>query len=106
MYSIWSSDRVKNTYEQKKKEMLKVIGNQVDSFFIDKMKELGFEERSGQWEMGLDIVQAMIDNKHILVEAGVGIGKTYAYVVPMMFYHKQNRKPIIIATSTIALQEQ
>lgn len=106
MYSFWDFERDRKEEEKLRKKNLRLIGTQVDSFFIDKMQELKLEERTGQWEMALEIVQGMIDNQHILVEAGVGIGKTYAYVVPLLYYHKKYRKPIIIATSTIALQEQ
>lgn len=106
MYSFWDFERDRKEEEKLRKKNLRSIGTKVDSFFIDKMEELKLEERPGQWAMALDIVQAMIDNQHVLVEAGVGIGKTYAYVVPLLYYHKKYRKPIIIATSTIALQEQ
>ena len=106
MYSFWDIERDKNEEEKLRKKNLRLIGTLVDSFFMDKMKELKLEERTGQWEMALEIVQGMIDNQHVLVEAGVGIGKTYAYVVPLLYYHKKYGKPIIIATSTIALQEQ
>lgn len=105
MYSFWDSERDKKE-EKLRKKNLRLIGAQVDSFFIDKMKELKLEKRTGQWEMALEIVQGMIDAQHVLVEAGVGIGKTYAYVVPLLYYHKKYEKPVIIATSTIALQEQ
>lgn len=106
MYSFWDSERDKKEEEKLRKKNLRLISTEVDSFFIDKMKELKLEERVGQWEMALEIVQGMIDDQHVLVEAGVGIGKTYAYVVPLLYYHKKYGKPIIIATSTIALQEQ
>lgn len=106
MYSFWDFERDRKEEEKLRKKNLILIGTQVDSFFIDKMQELKLEERLGQWEMALEIVQGMIDDQHVLVEAGVGIGKTYAYVVPLLYYHKKYGKPIIIATSTIALQEQ
>lgn len=106
MHNFWDTERVKKKEEEIRKKNLRVVGSQVDSFFLDKMRELGYEERIGQWEMAVEIVQSMIDNKHILVEAGVGIGKTFAYVVPLLYYHKKYKKPVIIATSTIALQEQ
>lgn len=106
MYSIWSNEEENKIKEDVRKKNFREIGIQVDSFFLDKAPELGFEERIGQWEMSCDIVQAMIDKKHLLVEAGVGIGKTYAYIVPLLYYHRKYKKPIIIATSTIALQEQ
>lgn len=56
--------------------------------------------------MSCEITDAMKRKQHILVEAGVGIGKTFAYIVPLLFYHKKYGRPIVIATSTIALQEQ
>lgn len=106
--SIWDIDKNQKLTEKERKNNFLLIARQVDLFFVDKAHELGFEEREGQWEMSCDIVQSMIERKHILVEAGVGIGKTYAYIVPLLYYHKKSikPKPVIIATSTIALQEQ
>lgn len=63
----------------------------------------GYEEREGQWDMSCEITDAM---KNILVEVGAGIRKTFAYIVPLLFYHQKYKKPIVIATSTIALQDQ
>ncbi|MCD8074209.1 MAG: DEAD/DEAH box helicase [Lachnospiraceae bacterium] len=56
--------------------------------------------------MAMDIMEAMEDGNHIAVEAGVGIGKSFAYLAPMILLHKETGRPVIIATSTIALQEQ
>ena len=56
--------------------------------------------------MSLDIADAIINNEHIVIEAEVGIGKSFAYLVPLFYYHAYFRSPVIIATSTIALQEQ
>ena len=56
--------------------------------------------------MSFEITDAMKNRQHIVVEAGVGIGKTFAYIVPLLYYRKRYKKPIVIATSTIALQEQ
>lgn len=106
MYSLWDYGKDLKLQEETRKINLRIIGTKTDAFFIDKTREFGFEERTGQWEMSCEIVQAMIEKKHVLVEAGVGIGKTYAYIVPLLYYHKIFNKPIVIATSTIALQEQ
>lgn len=75
-------------------------------FFIEKIPRLGFEQREGQEDMALDICNAIAEKQHTVVEAGVGIGKSYAYIVPLLYYNKLFNKPVIIATSTIALQEQ
>lgn len=106
MTDFWDFKEEKRKLEKIQKKELYQISTQVDSFFLDKAPLLGFEERTGQQEMAFDIVQAMLDKKHILVEAGVGIGKTFAYIVPLLYFHKRYKSPIIIATSTIALQEQ
>ncbi len=82
------------------------ISERVSTFFWNTDDRPGFEEREGQQDMALEILDALKRNQHILVEAGVGIGKSYAYLVPLLLYNQAYRKPIVIATSTIALQEQ
>ncbi|WBW99214.1 ATP-dependent DNA helicase [Oceanirhabdus sp. W0125-5] len=84
----------------------KVITNEVYEFFVDFLPKLGFEEREGQQDMALDICEAMRDNQHIMVEAGVGIGKSYAYLLPLMIYNREFKEPVVVSTSTISLQEQ
>ena len=56
--------------------------------------------------MALDIADAITNKEHLVIEAEVGIGKSFAYLVPLIYYYKYFRSPVIIATSTIALQEQ
>lgn len=68
--------------------------------------EHGFEMREGQQDMSFEIVDALIHDQHFAVEAGVGIGKSFGYLVPVLLYNKKMKKPVIVATSTIALQEQ
>ena len=72
----------------------------------DKTTETGFEKRDGQIEMSLEICEAIVKKKPIAVEAGVGIGKSIAYLVPIILQYFRERRQIVIATSTIALQEQ
>lgn len=74
--------------------------------FFDKMKQLGYEDREGQQSMCCDIIECIRDNQDIIVEASVGIGKSYAYLIPLMYYHKITKRTFIISTSTITLQEQ
>ena len=92
--------------EKKKKTDLQAIGEKVTSFFWDVAPEHGFEMREGQQDMSFEIVDALIHDQHIAVEAGVGIGKSFGYLVPVLLYNKKMKKPVIVATSTIALQEQ
>lgn len=99
-----------NIYKKEKdkinEKIEREICDKVYDFFVNYMKKLGFEDRIGQQDMALDISEAIRDDQHILVEAGVGIGKSYAYLVPLIFYNKLFNKPIAISTSTISLQEQ
>ena len=92
--------------EKKNKTDLQAIGEKVTSFFWDVAPEHGFEMREGQQDMSFEIVDALIHDQHFAVEAGVGIGKSFGYLVPVLLYNKKMKKPVIVATSTIALQEQ
>lgn len=77
----------------------------VKNFFKDDEKN-GLQKRSGQIEMSREITQAIVDNRLLAVEAEVGIGKSIAYLVPTILQFFRERKQMIIATSTITLQDQ
>ena len=93
---------------KKEQEFDETLYDNVDNFYkqIEGMKKV--EYRPGQSMMSFDICET-IGNKEILViEAGVGIGKSWAYLVPLI-YASQNKdkfKGFLISTSSIALQEQ
>ena len=99
MYGIWKNDigKRKAIWEDVMKETLN---------FFERMTELGYEDRIGQQDMSYDIIESIRDNQDIIVEASVGIGKSYAYLIPLMYYYKITKKPFIVSTSTITLQEQ
>ncbi len=65
-----------------------------------------FESRPEQIEMAAAVAQAMETKTHLLVEAGTGVGKSYAYLVPAILRACLNGETVVIATNTIALQEQ
>lgn len=106
IFDFWDNGIEKKKQQKRWRDIFKEIGEEVYTFFIDTLINEGYEEREGQWDMSCEIADAMKNRQHILVEAGVGIGKTFAYIVPLLFYHKKYEQPIVIATSTIALQEQ
>lgn len=81
------------------------IDTAVDLFFQEAEKQ-GFERREGQIEMAKDVCKAVSEKKPLVVEAEVGIGKSFAYLVPIIIQYFRERRQIVIATSTIALQEQ
>jgi len=75
-----------------------------DSVFADTLS--GFEVRPQQAAMMAHVSGAFNDNKIHLIEAGTGIGKTLAYLVPAARWALANRERVIISTNTINLQEQ
>lgn len=82
------------------------ITSKVWDFFMDEIPARGYESREGQEDMALDICDAIKSQEHIIIEAGVGIGKSYAYLVPLIYYNNLTGHPVIISTSSILLQEQ
>lgn len=65
-----------------------------------------YEFRPQQLEMAAAVERAFAEGHHLLVEAGTGVGKSFAYLIPAIDYAVKNRKRIIISTHTISLQEQ
>lgn len=63
--------------------------------------------RDDQLEMAQLVEEGFKDSKHIVVEAGTGIGKSFAYLVPALSLVQENpEKKVIIATSTLTLERQ
>ncbi len=66
----------------------------------------GFEERHEQKRMALAVSSAFEENRHLLVEAGTGTGKSFAYLLPALKRVVEKRERVLISTNTINLQEQ
>lgn len=64
------------------------------------------EERPGQSQMLCAAAQALCDDRHLIVEAGTGTGKSLAYLIPGLLFAAQTGERLVIATHTVALQEQ
>ena len=65
-----------------------------------------FESRPEQLEMAAAVAETMDRASHLLVEAGTGVGKSFAYLVPAIIRCTRFRQRVVISTHTIALQEQ
>src|SRR5512143_1283954 len=65
-----------------------------------------FEFRPQQQEMAMAVAQALASGEHLAVEAGTGVGKSLAYLVPAILHAVANKKKAVISTHTINLQEQ
>ncbi|OAI41031.1 hypothetical protein AYO38_04735 [bacterium SCGC AG-212-C10] len=66
----------------------------------------GFEERPQQLAMADAAGRAFAEGGHWLVEAGTGVGKSLAYLVPAALHALQNGQRVVVSTNTINLQEQ
>ncbi len=68
----------------------------------------GFEARPQQLELSVAIERAFRERRHLVAEAGTGVGKSFAYLLPAALHADQNQGggPVVISTRTIALQEQ
>ena len=62
----------------------------------------GFQPRQGQTEMAMAVVETIEEGGALVVEAGTGVGKTYAYLVPVLLSGQR----ALISTATKALQDQ
>jgi ATP-dependent DNA helicase DinG len=68
--------------------------------------ELPYEFRKGQLEMAQAVERALSEDKHLIVEAGTGTGKTLAYLLPALRACARTGQRVIISTGTKNLQEQ
>ncbi|MHC4562354.1 MAG: ATP-dependent DNA helicase [Planctomycetota bacterium] len=65
----------------------------------------GYEPRGEQLEMAHAVDAAFDDREHLLAEAGTGVGKSFAYLVPAILRAAAGQR-VVVSTYTIALQEQ
>ncbi|NUQ53984.1 MAG: helicase [Phycisphaerales bacterium] len=65
-----------------------------------------FEPRAQQRDMAMAVAKAFRERSHLLVEAGTGVGKSFAYLIPAIKRCIEHNEIVVIATNTIALQEQ
>ena len=66
----------------------------------------GYESRPQQLEMAEAVASALLSNEHLVVEAGTGVGKSFAYLLPAINLALDAHEPVVISTNTINLQEQ
>jgi len=75
-------------------------GGQFDGYFS------AYEQRPQQIEMLKAVTRALTNGQHLLVEAGTGVGKSFAYLIPAAMWAYQNQHRVVISTNTINLQDQ
>lgn len=93
------------------------IGSGTSSDFPERIRQIfspdgllskaeNFEFRPEQQQMAVAIATALAEGRHLVVEAGTGVGKSLAYLIPSVLWAKEKKKKAVISTHTINLQEQ
>jgi DNA polymerase-3 subunit epsilon/ATP-dependent DNA helicase DinG len=65
-----------------------------------------YEFRPEQVEMLRAVTEALSEGYHLMVEAGTGVGKSFAYLVPAAYWAMKNNTRVLVSTNTINLQDQ
>jgi len=65
-----------------------------------------YEHRQEQVEMLKAVTNSLNVGAHLMVEAGTGVGKSFAYLVPAALFATQNNTRVVVSTNTINLQDQ
>lgn len=65
-----------------------------------------FSYRQQQHQMASEVARTLAVGGHLAVEAGTGVGKSLAYLIPAVLHAKRQRRKAVVSTHTIALQEQ
>src|SRR5881296_3291946 len=82
---------------------------QVEQVFSAKgllSRSKNFEFRPQQQQMAVAVARALENGEHLAVEAGTGVGKSLAYLVPAILFAVARSKKAVVSTHTINLQEQ
>ena len=67
---------------------------------------LSLEHRPEQDTMATTVSQSMSRDQALIFEAGTGVGKSLAYLIPGIIHSIESKRPAVISSNTIALQEQ
>lgn len=67
---------------------------------------LGLEHRAQQEAMALGVATALVSDEPLLFEAGTGVGKSLAYLIPGLIRAVSAKRPFLVSSHTIALQQQ
>jgi ATP-dependent DNA helicase DinG len=100
--------------------MISVIENEPTGAGIDLVKQVkeifspsgilskasNFEFRPQQQQMAVAVARALQNKEHLAVEAGTGVGKSLAYLIPAILFAVSQNKKAVVSTHTINLQEQ
>lgn len=98
-------------------EYRRMAHEEVEEIFREILPQAGMKVREEQITLCHQMLSSLCGNKIALCDAAVGVGKTYAYLVACILFRKYSQllsgyfsmcgqsQPIVISTSSIALQE-
>ncbi|MDQ7093956.1 helicase C-terminal domain-containing protein [Desulfosporosinus sp. PR] len=92
--------------DQKIPDSLKWISESFSEGGILEQSLPGYECRPGQTKMAQLIAEGFISAHHVVIEAGTGTGKSFAYLIPSLWFARKTGRKVVVATHTIPLQEQ
>ena len=93
--------------------MISIVENQpIGSDLISQVEEIfsptgilsrakNFEFRLQQQEMAVAVARALQNREHLAVEAGTGVGKSLAYLIPAILFAVAKKKKAVVSTHTI-----
>ena len=90
----------------KEKSFYDSLNDWIGDTLYDDLTEKGFESRDEQIYMAFQIEKALKEKKVLFAEAGVGTGKTIAYLLPAIAYARYTGKPALISCADETLIEQ
>ncbi len=91
-------------------DFLETAIEEINNFFSDsgtlaKLRD-DYEFRESQLKMAINVFKSLVNNEKLIIEAGTGIGKSYAYLVPVIIFIKYTNQVVVISTETKNLQSQ
>lgn len=102
----WSSD------DEQVEEFTNEMEAESFAAFLEQLKQNlfqhfeHFEPRPAQEEMMEHVYAALAEDKHLMIEAGTGTGKSLGYLIPALYYSFIHDETVVVSTHTINLQEQ
>ena len=90
----------------KDKTFFESLNDWIGDIFYDELPDKGFDLRDEQIFMAFQIEQALKEKSVLFAEAGVGTGKTLAYLLPAIAYARYTGKPALISCADETLIEQ
>ncbi|MBP1994770.1 ATP-dependent DNA helicase DinG [Paenibacillus eucommiae] len=95
----------------RKDEQLRALDVPFTDFYEDVKRLLQdkfevYENRDSQEQMIQEVQDSLKAQRHLMIEAGTGTGKSLGYLIPALYYGLKHDKKVIVSTHTINLQEQ